>query len=114
MYSPNSDSSLKRAIRGLPTTDLVRLANDGSRSHTYSTSSLQNRPTSSLMREVNRPSTSSLMSPGCGQTSIAISLGQCPENHVYDIEQNSCVSVYSHKFANKALSYALFKANQKK
>jgi len=114
MYSQNSDSSLKRAIQGLPTTDLVRLANDGSRSHSYSTSSLQNRPTSSLMREVNQPS-SVFRSPGCSRdTSIAISLGQCQKNHVYDIEQNSCVSVYSHKFANKALSYALFKANQKK
>jgi len=115
MYSQTSDSSLKRAIQGLPTTDLMRLANDSSRSHTYSTSSLQNRPTSSLMREVNQPSSSLMRSPGCSaQTSIAISLGQCPEHHVYDIEQNSCVSVYSHKFANKALSYALFKANQKK
>lgn len=107
MYSQNTDSSLTRAIKGMPTTDLIRLANSPARAtdHSYTTTSLRNRSTSSLMREVN--------SPGCRQTSIAVSLGQCPENHVYDIEQNSCVSVYSHKFANKALSYALFKANQK-
>jgi hypothetical protein len=129
MYSQDS-SSLKRAIQGLPTTDLVRLAEP----HSYSTSSLQNRSTTSLMHEVNNNnnndhdhsyntsslqnrSTTSLMrevGPSCSQTSIAISLGQCPKNHVYDADQDSCVSVYSHKFANKALTYALFKANQKK
>lgn len=111
MYSP--DDSLKRAIQGLPTTDLVRLANVPSPAgHSYSTTSLQNRPTSSLLREVNNNDTS--MTPGMTSCSVAISLGQCPENHVHDIEQNKCISVYSHKYANKALSYALFKANQKK
>jgi hypothetical protein len=79
--------------------------NNNDHDHSYNTSSLQNRSTTSLMREVG---------PSCSQTSIAISLGQCPKNHVYDADQDSCVSVYSHKFANKALTYALFKANQKK
>lgn len=84
----------------------MREVNNDNNNHTYNTSSLANRSTTSLMREVGPSS--------CARsTSIAISLGQCPKNHVYDADEDACVSVYSHKFANKALSYALFKANQK-
>lgn len=150
-------TELKRQLEQMPTTDLIRLAEDtypASKSttslmrdvhepnhgnhgnhgnygnhgnnqnygnhtnHTYSTTSLRNRATSSLVREVNNaPTPGPMMTspmPVYSQTSMAISLGQCPKNHVYDMDGHGCISVYSHAFANKALSYALSRANQKK
>lgn len=122
MSSQSPSTSLKRAIENMPTTELVRLAETPSPSPYYPTS-LANRSTSSLIREVNdmptsvgmftSPMTSAGYTPTMSSTSIAMSLGQCPVKQVYDHDTGSCISVHSHKFANKALQYALFRANQK-
>lgn len=120
MSSQSPSTSLKRAIQNMPTTELVRLAESPSVD-----TSLANRSTTSLIREVNNMPTSVSMftspmtssgygyTPIASSTSMAISIGQCPIKQVYDDESNQCISVHSHKFANKALQAALFRANQR-
>lgn len=103
-----STTSLMREIQGSPGYSSMKYNNNR---HSYTTTSLKNRSTSSLLREVDQPM--GMSSPMYTQTSMAISIGQCPKNHVYDAEGQGCLSVYSHKFANKALTYALSRANHK-
>lgn len=105
-----STTSLMREIQGSPMAYNSMKYNNNNNRHSYTTTSLKNRSTSSLLREVDQPMVSS---PVYTQTSMAISIGQCPKNHVYDAEGQGCLSVYSHKFANKALTYALSRANHK-
>lgn len=90
--------------------------------HTYTTTSLGRRGTSSLVRDLasleghprrysslGRKSTTSLLRHG--DSSLAMSLGQCPRGKVYDASKSRCVGLHSHTVAHHALKHALARAN---
>jgi hypothetical protein len=77
------------------------------RGHTYSTSSLQARSDSSLLRELAASPTSMRSS------SLAMSLGQCPEGSVYHMVKDRCVPIKSHTVAHHVIKHAIAKANAK-
>jgi hypothetical protein len=109
--SPTGSSlstSVKEEIRQMPTTDLEYLAGL-KKHHTNTTSSLRQRSTTSLKRQVGLK-TSSLRSPR--SSSLAMSPGQCPRGQVYHI-QDGCISKHSHKSAHHHLVHKLHKANSK-
>lgn len=97
MHSP-VPSSLVRHVQNMPTTDLIRLV------ESPSSPSLTPGTSSVLMSPSPYPSFSS--------SSLAVSLGQCPAKHVYDGRKGKCTSVHSHSFADKALKFALARANR--
>lgn len=125
------DSSLVRAINELPTTDLAHLAgvhhsprhHHGHGKHSYSTSSLRARSTSSLLREVGGGSSSlhhhhrrhhRHHSPRHHRhSSVAMSLGQCPSHKVLDPKTGRCIGIHSHTVGHHALKHALTVANAK-
>ena len=84
----------------MPTTDLINLVESPGSTSPYSSSPYR----SSLYMSPSKSFASS---------SLAMSLGQCPLNHVYDGRKGSCVSVHSHSFADKALRFALLRAKNK-
>jgi len=97
----------------MPTTDLIRLVESPtSQQYTGYTStpytslgygSQGTTPSASLFRGTT---------PSFASSSLAMSLGQCPVNHVYHNRKGQCVSVHSHSFADKALRYALSKSRK--
>lgn len=87
----------------MPTTDLIRLVESPtSQQYTGYTST----PYTSLGYG------SQGTTPSFASSSLAMSLGQCPVNHVYHNRKGQCVSVHSHSFADKALRYALSKSRK--
>lgn len=110
--TPIDDSlstSVKRDIEMMPTTDLKVLAGL-KKHHTYSTSSLKKRSTTSLKRQVGLK-TSSLKKHHMS-SSLADSPGQCPRGEVFHI-QDGCIPKHSHKSAHHHLVHKLHKANSK-
>ena len=86
-----------------------------SRGHTYSTSSLQARSDSSLLRELAASPTSMLAASPTSMhsSSLAMSLGQCPEGKVYHMVKGRCVPIKSHTVAHHVIKHAIAKANAK-
>jgi len=105
-------TSVKRDIEMMPTTDLKVLAGlkKHKKPHTYSTSSLKKRSTTSLKRQVGLK-TSSLKKHHMS-SSLADSPGQCPRGQVFHI-QDGCIPKHSHKSAHHHLVHKLHKANSK-
>ena len=101
-------TSVKREIEMMPTTDLKVLAGH-KKPHTYSTSSLKKRSTTSLKRQVGL-ATSSLKKHHMS-SSLADSPGQCPRGQVFHI-QDGCIPKHSHKSAHHHLVHKLHKANK--